>query len=66
MSEISITACPVQCAYCGSIKKFKLIADELLSDEECDRVLNTHLRNAGWSVKDVDICPCCVKKEAES
>lgn len=49
----------VECAACQCGWRLKLITDEVLTDEQCDELLNTHLRNAGWGVGDDDTCPTC-------
>lgn len=50
---------PVTCEDCGHCERFKLVADELMNELECDELLNTYLREHGWRVDDDDICPAC-------
>lgn len=61
LGEFSRTV-PVTCIQCGITKRFKLVADELHSDEESDQILNRYLRRMGWVVGDNDICPRCASR----
>jgi hypothetical protein len=58
LGEFSRTV-TLQCDRCGVDYGFKLVADELLSEQRCDEVLDAHLRDGGWSLGDVEICPTC-------
>ena len=53
---------PVTCVDCGHSERFKLIADEILTDDQCDELLSTHLREHGWHVDDDDQCPGCNRR----
>lgn len=52
----------ISCGYCCIVKQFRLCADSVLTDAECDTHLDDHLRSLGWSVGVPsldDVCPDC-------
>ena len=50
------------CSTCSYREPLRLIADDLLDDAECDRVLTEYLEGFGWDCRDDgDVCPECVK-----
>lgn len=49
----------IECCRCQCGIRLKLIADELLADEQCDEVLNAHLHDRGWRTGGDDTCPEC-------
>lgn len=49
----------VDCERCRKRYDFKLLSDELLTIGQCDRVLETYLRDEGWRIGTDDICPSC-------
>jgi hypothetical protein len=52
----------VTCGQCPTEVSLKLLADELLSEEQCDEVLSGYLADIGWRPGPPDYCPTC--KEA--
>jgi hypothetical protein len=64
LAEFSRTV-TVDCARCGHADGFKLIADDMLTGDHCDELLNTHLQQLGWRVGDDDTCPACLLVEHE-
>lgn len=50
----------VECVVCQCGWQLKLIADEVLADQQCDDILNAHLREQGWGIDaSGDTCPVC-------
>lgn len=59
LGEFSRTV-TIECACGPHSESFKLIADDVLTDDECDRMLDEHLREHGWLVDDSgEWCPEC-------
>jgi hypothetical protein len=54
---------PVVCADCGDTREFRLCSDEILSDRECDALLDKHLTVLGWSIGGGDRCPICTETQ---
>jgi len=58
LGEFSRTV-TVECAACEWSWPLKLIADDVLTDDQCDELLNSYLRDHGWGVGVDDTCPTC-------
>ena len=52
---------PVICKSCGDSREFRLCSEEILSDAQCDALLDEHLIGLGYSVGDADRCPDCTE-----
>jgi hypothetical protein len=50
---------PVTCEGCGQFLWLKLVADEVLTDERCDELLDDYLTEHGWTTEFGDLCPNC-------
>lgn len=49
-----------RCDGCPAELSLRIVANEPISDEECDRLLTEHLQGAGWSCSHgSDVCPNC-------
>lgn len=55
-------AVSAKCKECSINEPLRLVADEPLGDDECDRVLTSYLEGQGWDCEDGDVCPECVAK----
>lgn len=51
------------CSECSHAEPLRLVADDILDDNECDEVLTAYLEGAGWycGPDGDDVCPTCTK-----
>lgn len=51
-----------RCDRCSIELHLRLVANEPITDQECDQLLTEHLKSVGWSCSRAsDVCPNCTE-----
>lgn len=58
LAEFSRTV-TVICDRCRRPYPYKLLADEVIAEQKCTDILESHLRDIGWYIGAEDHCPAC-------